>query len=203
MEISVCHPKDDPSILWWAATRKIRRGRRFLSRIALLSWRSGILLATLTYAGSCAQNAKSIALQSLAPARAAAVSDGVRALMQTVANDVTRDGPVAWCRYFDPGPDFFMAVNGQMAFPNGAAAQEGTRKFAQTIKHIELKWGDDLRVDPLTPGFAVVAASWREIQVDTAGHRLDEAGYFTGLVQYRNGRWEFRDAHWSAPVSGS
>jgi hypothetical protein len=26
--------------------------------------------------------------------------------------------------------------------PNTAAAQEGTRKFAQTIRHIELKWGD-------------------------------------------------------------
>ena len=28
-----------------------------------------------------------------------------------------------------------MAVNGQMAFPNAAAAQEGTRTFAQTIHH--------------------------------------------------------------------
>jgi hypothetical protein len=62
-----------------------------------------------------------------------------------------------------------MAVNGQMAFPNATTAQESTRKFAQTIRQIELKWGDDLRVDPLTNEFAIVAVSWREIQVDTAG----------------------------------
>jgi hypothetical protein len=55
---------------------------------------------------------------------------------------------MAWIKYFDASPAFFMAVNGQMAFPNTAAAQESTRKFAQTIRHIELKWGDDLRVDP-------------------------------------------------------
>jgi len=93
-----------------------------------------------------------------------------------------------------------MAVNGQMAFPNGAAAQDGTRKFAQTVSHIQLKWGDDLRVDPLTAELAVVAASWSEVQVDTKGHRVDETGYFTGLAEYREDRWQFRDAHWSAPV---
>lgn len=126
----------------------------------------------------------------------------VRGLMQSVARDVTRDGPVAWIKYFDAGPAFFMAVNGQMAFPNGTAAREGTRKFAQTISHIELKWGDDLRVDPLTADLAVVAVSWRETLVDTAGRRVDEAGYFTGTVEYRKGRWLFRNAHWSTPVSG-
>ena len=106
-----------------------------------------------------------------------------------------------WIKYFDASPAFFMAVNGQMAFTNTVAAQEGTRKFAQTIRHIELKWGDDLRVDPLTNEFAVVAVSWREIQVDTAGHSVTETGYFTGLAEYRERHWQFRDAHWSSPVS--
>lgn len=129
-----------------------------------------------------------------------AVQQAVRSLMQTVAQDVTRNGPLAWLKYFDTGPEFFMAVNGQMAFPNRAAAEEGTRKFAQTISHIELKWGDDLRVDPLTTHLAAIAVSWREIHVDTAGHRVDEMGYFTGLAEYRDGRWQFRNAHWSAPV---
>jgi hypothetical protein len=93
-----------------------------------------------------------------------------------------------------------MVVNGQMAFPNGAAAQEGTQKFAQNVNHIELKWGNDLRVDPLTADLAVVAVSWSEVQLDTAGHRVDEAGYFTGLAEYREGHWQLRDAHWSSPV---
>ncbi len=133
--------------------------------------------------------------------RASSVDQAVRAFMQAVSHSVTQDGPMAWIKYFDASPAFFMAVNGQMAFPNAAAAQEGTRTFAQTMRHIELKWGDDLRVDALTNDFAVVAVSWREIQVDTAGHSVTETGYFTGLAEYREGRWQFRDAHWSSPVS--
>lgn len=62
-------------------------------------------------------------------------------------------------------------------------------------------WGDDLRVDPLTNEFATVAASWRETIVDAAGHSVTETGYFTGLAEYREGHWQFRNAHWSAPVS--
>lgn len=131
----------------------------------------------------------------------ASVDQAVRAFMKTVSDSVTLGGPMAWIKYFEASPAFFMAVNGQMAFPNPAAAQEGTRKFAQTIRHIELKWGEDLRVDPLTNEFAVVAVSWREIQVDTSGHSVTETGYFTGLAEYREGRWQFRDAHWSSPVS--
>jgi hypothetical protein len=42
-----------------------------------------------------------------------------------------------------------------------------------------------------------VAASYTEVRVDTAGHRVDEAGYFTGLAEHRPEGWRFRDAHWS------
>ncbi|HSZ61407.1 MAG TPA: hypothetical protein VK828_06400 [Terriglobales bacterium] len=132
---------------------------------------------------------------------AASVDQAVRAFMQTVSHSVTHDGPMAWIKYFDASPAFFMAVDGQIAFPNPAAAQEGTRKFANTIRHIELNWGDDLRVDPLNNEFAVVAVSWREIQVDTAGHSITETGYFTGLTEYQEGQWKFRNAHWSSPAS--
>ena len=138
---------------------------------------------------------------SVTPDEAVAVDRAVRAFMQTVAHSVTQDGPLAWIKYFDESPTFFMAVNGQMAFPNASAAQEGTRKFAHTIRQIELKWGDDLRVDPLTNEYAVVGGSWREVQVDTAGHSVIETGYFTALAEYRDGHWRIRNAHWSAPVS--
>ena len=124
----------------------------------------------------------------------------MRSLTRTVAHDVTQEGPLAWRKYFEEDPSFFMAVNGQMAFPNNAAANEGTQNFALTIKHIELAWGDDLRVDALTPEFAVVAAPWREIQEDVKGHRTEETGFFTAIAEYRQGRWQFRDAHWSSPV---
>ena len=171
--------------------------------VLLIAWklRLPLILAALTLANPATCGAGGSESQRLTPHHAVAVDRAVREFMQTVAQNVTRDGPLAWIRYLDARTVFFMAVNGQMAFPNGAAAQEGTRKFAQTIRHIELKWGDDLRVDPLTDDLAMVAASWHEIQVDTAGHPVDEAGYFTGLAEYREGRWQFRDAHWSSPVS--
>jgi len=159
-----------------------------------------VLLAAAVFAGGLTSGAAARESQGPKPDRA--VDQPIRGFMQSVAHDVTQDGPLAWLKYFDEGPEFFMAVNGQMAFPNSAAAGEGTRKFAQTISHIELNWGDDLRVDPLTANFAVVAASWREVQIDTSGHRVQEAGYFTATVEYRNGRWQFRDAHWSAPPEG-
>ena len=179
----------------WSSTRILLV--LFLSRN--LRIRSLLLAVTLAACVLCAAGASHS--HSVTPDGASSVDQAVRAFMQTVSHSVTQDGPTAWIKYFDASPAFFMAVNGQMAFPNAAAAQEGTRTFAQTIRHIELKWGDDLRVDPLTNEFAVVAVSWREIQVDTAGHSVTETGYFTGLAEYRAGQWKFRDAHWSSPVS--
>jgi hypothetical protein len=141
-----------------------------------------------------------------AGADATSVESGVRAFAQVVAHDVTQEGPAAWSKHFADGPEFFMAVNGQMAFPSGAAAMAAMPKVALAYKHIDLQWGDDLRVDVLTPVLAVVAAPYREIQVDAAGHRVEDKGFFSGVVEYRDGRWKFRDAHWSsitpaAPVS--
>jgi hypothetical protein len=198
-----CLPKNIRSAPSCRARGAVKKGHPFMKSRAVRSWGSTLLLASLGLAGCYTHDTRSSEWQSLTPARAIAVEEGVRAFAQTVANDVTQEGPLAWRKYFDPTPVFFMAVNGQMAFPNGAAAKEGIQNVALTIKHIELKWGDDLRVDPLTPELAVVAVPWREIQVDAAGHRTEEVGFFTGLAEYREGRWLFRDAHWSAPVSPS
>ena len=162
--------------------------------------RTRFLLVAITFAACVPCGVGASQSHSVTPDEAVATDRAVRAFMQTVSHSVTQEGPVAWIKYFDASPAFFMAVNGQMAFPNAAAAQDGTRKFAQTIRQVELKWGDDLRVDPLTNEFAIVAVAWREIQVDTAGHSITETGFFTGLAEYREGHWQFRNAHWSAPV---
>jgi hypothetical protein len=120
--------------------------------------------------------------------------------MMTVAHDITQDGPAAWRRHFADSPAFFMAADGQLAFPNSAAATAGIEALTHTIKRIELQWGDDLRVDPLATNLAVVAASFHEVRIDNPGKRVEESGYFTGTVEYRDGRWQFRNAHWSDPV---
>jgi hypothetical protein len=158
------------------------------------------ILFLIAASAGCARNNVTSDSQSPPSFDAAPVQASLRAFMATVATDVTQQGPVAWRAYFDDTPSFFMAVNGQMAFPNGAAAQDGIQKVALTLKHIDLKWGDDLRIDCLTPQLATVAASWRETQIDSAGHTIEESGFFTGLAEFRNGRWQFRNAHWSSPV---
>lgn len=179
----------------------ITRADLSMKMLSTLMWLSTLLLAAFGLAACSAGTAGPAELQSLTPAGAAATDESARTFMHTVAHDVTQEGPIAWLKFFNTGPEFFMAVNGQLAFPSPAAAKEGTQNFARTINRIELTWGDDLRVDALTAELAVVATSWREIQVDKAGHRSEETGYFTGLAEHREGRWRFRDAHWSAPVS--
>jgi hypothetical protein len=140
----------------------------------------------------------------LTAAMAAQVEDSVRAFMQTVAHDVTQDGPTAWGRHFADSPAFFMAVNGRLVFPTGAAAIAGIPDVARQITHIELVWNGEVRVDPLTPELAIVATPWHEVQVMAAGNRVEESGFFTGVAEYRNGRWQLRDAHWSdAAPAGS
>jgi hypothetical protein len=137
---------------------------------------------------------------ALSAAGSAAVRQGVRALMESVAHDVTQQGPLAWSRYFDDSPEFFMAVNGQVVFSSGMAAKVGIPKVAPAFRSIELNWGNDLRIDPLTRRLAIVAVPWREVLTDSRGHVMKQAGYFTGTAEYRNGHWLFRDVHWSTPV---
>jgi hypothetical protein len=135
--------------------------------------------------------------QSLTPARASAVERDVRAYADAVAHDVTQQGPAAWRTHFADSPSFFMASEGHLVFPDSASATKGIQDFARTINHMELHWGEDLRVDPLTPELAVMAVPWHEIRVDTGGKRVDENGFFTAIAEYRNGHWQFRNAHWS------
>jgi hypothetical protein len=135
--------------------------------------------------------------QPLTAQQSAAVTQSVRAFSQTVAADITREGPAAWRRHFSDSPPFFMASEGHLVFPDSASATAAIRDLTRSIKRIELKWGDDLRVDPLAPNLAVLAASYHEDQVNADGSRVNESGFFTGVTEFRDGRWQFRNAHWS------
>jgi hypothetical protein len=126
----------------------------------------------------------------------AKIEAGVRQFMSSVEQDVTREGPAAWAHEFSSEPTFFMASDGVLVFSSGAAAAQAIPSLRQAIKKIELHWGDDLRVDVLTPEFAAVGASWREIR-EMQGSEVKDQGYFSGVVEQRNGKWQFRDVHWS------
>lgn len=130
-------------------------------------------------------------------ARKAGVEQEVREFAAAVSRDITQQGPAAWEKHFEDSPAFFMASEGKLVFPNRQAARQAIGELTHAIQHIELTWGDDLRVDPLTSEFAVVASSWHEVQSDKEGHQTTENGFFTGVAERHNGQWQFRNAHWS------
>jgi hypothetical protein len=137
--------------------------------------------------------------QALTQASRGEVVSAVRSFMQSVARDVTTEGPTAWQKEFADDPAFFMAADGSLAFPDRQAATTGIQALPNIIKKIELHWGDDLRVDVLTPDLAMVAASYHELQTDPQGHQKADNGFFTALVEFTPaGRWQFRNAHWSS-----
>jgi len=157
-----------------------------------------LLLVSLSIGQAGGQAATGGAAKPMSAAEAEQVDGVVRGFMATIAHDVTHDGPVAWRRHFADSPAFFMVNDGQMAFTDSAAATKGIHDFAATIRSIRLEWGSDLRIDPLTPNFAVVAASYSELQEPLSGKPVQERGYFTGVAELRDGRWQLRDAHWSS-----
>ncbi len=136
----------------------------------------------------------------LTGAPAPAVEASVRQFLADVAQGVSRDGPAAWRRYFAAEPEFFMASDGVLAFRDGTSAIVGISAAARDIRHIDLKWGADARVDVLGPDLAVVGLPWSEVRELADGTRVADGGYFTGVVERQGSAWRFRDAHWSQPL---
>lgn len=134
---------------------------------------------------------------TLSPPDPSAMIDSVRAFADSVAKGITARGPGAWRGYFADTSAFFMASEGQMAFPTSESATKGIARLVEVIGHIELTWGDSIRVDPIAPGLAMMATTYHEVRVDKLGKRVVENGFFTGLAEHRAGGWQFRDAHWS------
>ena len=159
-----------------------------------------ISLTILVTSSGCGTHRDSADNSGLTSAQKHTIEDSVRRFVLDVAHDVSQEGPTAWRSHFADSPSFFMAVNGSLVFPNSESATEGTQSFARTIQHIDLHWGDDVRIDPLTADYAVVAAPWVEVQTDLKGHQVTTSGFFTALAENRNGQWQFRNAHWSEPV---
>ncbi len=155
-----------------------------------------LALAALALCG-CHARAHSVASPALTEEERIEVTGDVRVFALEVAQDVTLRGPGAWARHFSREPEFFMVSQGAMQFANGAAAVQGIGELTHTLKRITLRFGDDLRVDPLTRDYATVAASFTEVLTDAADHDTPVSGYFTGLAERRDGQWVFRNAHWS------
>jgi hypothetical protein len=157
------------------------------------SWQWALLASVLC--SGCSSSPR-----DLTSTRAAEIDKEVRAFAKDVASGVTREGPTAWRRYFSEGSEFFMASEGKLVFANGASAAATIPDLARSIRQIELVWGEELRVDPLTPELAVMASPYHEVRTGPSGDHVSEGGYFTGTTEFKEGHWRFRNAHWSVVV---
>jgi ketosteroid isomerase-like protein len=127
----------------------------------------------------------------------AKVQQDVSKMADDIAHDITKDGPSAWLRYFANTPDFFMAVNGQLAFANNDSATAFIQNVLPKIIHdITLQW-NNIRIDPLTNDLAVMAADYKETITDAAGKQANNNGYFTAIAQKTEQGWKLRNLHWS------
>lgn len=128
-----------------------------------------------------------------------AVKDSVLQLADMTAKGISTKGPIAWLDYFEDSPGFFMANDGGVQLPDYKTADSFIKNtLVKVISKITLKWSA-IRVDPLTPGIAVMAAGYHEDITDASGKTTPYDGYFTALVHKTANGWKFRDEHWSSP----
>jgi hypothetical protein len=155
-----------------------------------------ILIMLVVFAISCNNNTA-----ALSPKQSADVQDSVRLMAESIAKNVSHDGPVAWLRYFENTPGFIMASDGQLAFPNIDSAKNFINNvLVKSIFKIELRWSD-IRIDPITTDLASISAVFHEDITDAAGKTIPQDGYFTGIAHQTAQGWKLHNAHWSSKIT--
>ena len=144
------------------------------------------------FISSCSNNTESFTSKERS-----LVQDSVQLMAESIEKNVSQQGPVAWLRYFENTPDFFMASGGRLVFPNIDTAT----KFINTIlikslSKIELHWSN-IRIDPLTAELAGMSAAFHEDITDATGKKTPHDGYFTAIAHHTTQGWKLRNAHWS------
>lgn len=151
---------------------------------------AGIVLLLLLI--SCSSNKDSLTSTQILD-----VKLNVLRLADSIAAGVSHDGPIAWIRYFENSPEFFMASGGQLVFPDNDSANRFIRNsLVKIMPDIKLKW-NDIRIDPLTLNLAGISAEFHEDFRDAAGNLSSEDGYFTAVAHKTEKGWKLRNAHWS------
>ena len=155
--------------------------------------RAKILIPLIVFAISCTNNA-----ESLNSKQASEIQDSVHIMIESIAKDVSREGPVAWLRYFENAPDFFMASDGQLVFPNIDTATNFIKNIlVKSMPKIELRWSN-IRIDPLANKLASISANYHEDIADHTGTMTPHDGYFTGIAHQTSQGWKLLNAHWSS-----
>lgn len=151
------------------------------------------LIVAITAATSCRSTSPPVAN----PAPTNPITQGAIEFMNGVAVGVSRDGPIAWKRYFAAEPDFYMISEGRLVFDGGDNAHKSIDDLTRTVERIELRWGEPIRVDPVTSTRVLISAAYYERIVMRSGTTTDEQGWMTGLAEPGPEGWRFLNLHWS------
>lgn len=158
--------------------------------------RAKILIPLIVFAISCRNNA-----ESLNPKQVSDIRDSVQLMVESIAKNVSGEGPVAWLQYFENAPDFFMAADGQLVFPNIDSATHFINNIlVKSIPKIELRWSN-IRIDPLANKLASISAVYHEDITDSSRKMTPHDGYFTGIARQTSQGWKLQNAHWSSIVT--
>lgn len=131
----------------------------------------------------------------------ALVRENVKLMTDSIATTVSQQGPIAWLKYFEDTPDFFMVSDGQLVFPNIDTATYFIKNvLVNKMPKIELHWSD-VRIDPLSNKLAGIAAFYHEDIPDTTGKLIPHEGYFTATARQTSLGWKLHNAHWSSLIA--
>jgi hypothetical protein len=155
-----------------------------------------LLSFTCCFISSCNNNT-----ETLNPKERSLVQDSVQFMAESIAKNISNKGPAGWLRYFEHTPDFFMASDGLLVFPNiDTATIIINNELIKVMPKIQLRWGN-IRIDPLSANLAIIAAPYHEDITDSAGKITPHEGYFTGTAHRTSQGWKLRNAHWSSIVN--
>jgi hypothetical protein len=75
------------------------------------------LIGLMILVSSCSNSSGSLTSE-----QSSVIKDSVEQMVESIARDISHEGPLAWLRYFENSPDFFMAADGQLVFPDNHSA---------------------------------------------------------------------------------
>jgi len=151
------------------------------------------LLLAVTFALSCKCHKKHFTTTD-----SLSVKDNVTHMAASIAADVSAKGPVAWLKYFQDSPGFFMANDGQLAFHNYQSAKVFIQDtLVKAISKITLRWSN-LRICPLSPRIASIGSNFHEDITFANGKIMPTDGYFSGIAILTSKGWQLQSCHWSA-----
>ena len=148
------------------------------------------------FISACNNNTK-----SLSPKDRSIVQDSVQLMTESIAKNISHEGPVVWLRYFENSPGFFMASDGQLVFPNIDTAKNFINNILiKAMPEIQLRWSN-IRIDPLAINLASISAVYHEDISDSTGKMTPHDGYFTAIAHQTAQGWKLLNAHWSSIVT--